>query len=105
MPDERPNGSVNPATGILEVPELDAPKEASTVLEAINALRAEVLALRKSNEAFANIVARVVFPADAMGDLTEELRAFRHLLDTTGELKFIDRLRDARDKKKRKGGR
>lgn len=37
----------------------------------------------------------VVGPAEAMGDLTAELRAVRYLLDQKGEYSFMDRARAA----------
>jgi hypothetical protein len=45
----------------------------------------------KKVEAIQNFVGRVVFPAEAINALTGELRAFRHLLDKTGEFKHLDR--------------
>ena len=49
----------------------------------INALRTEIRALH-------NVQSRVVFPADAMNELTGELRALRHLLDEKGRYAFMD---------------
>jgi len=72
--------------------------------EQVQRLAVEVGRLRDKIADFENIVGRVVFPAEAMGDLTGELRAIRLLLDEQGHHRFMDRERHKRERDKKRRG-
>lgn len=56
-------------------------------------LVAEIMALRAEIRFLASVQARVVFPVNAMSELTGELRALRNLLDPKGRYAFMDSVR------------
>ena len=52
--------------------------------------------LQRSVQSVQDFVGRAVFPAKALGDLTGELRALRHLWDKEGKYAFMDRPQEER---------
>lgn len=73
---------------------MSAPQSRVAKLEgSVNRLSVEVGRLRDVVEKLVNMMGRVVFPEEAMNELTGELRVLRHLLDKRGEFRHVDRNR------------
>lgn len=62
----------------------------------VQALSVQVGRLRDAVDRLTNFLGRAIFPIEAMGELTGELRAIRQLMDTEGRYRFIDRERELR---------
>ena len=71
--------------------------------EVVRGLQSEVEALRGEIRNLANVTTRYVLPQEAMDDLTGELRALRHLLDSDGKYAVMDATRARREAKKERG--
>lgn len=69
--------------------------------EAVNRVASEVAGLKASITVLTNLMGRVVFPAEAMVELTGELRALRLLIDREGTTLFMDKERIKSDQAKR----
>jgi len=68
-------------------------------------LVAALVRISDQQKTLTNLMGRVVFPAEAMDDLTGELRAVRILLDKDGQFRGMDKTRAKRDLKKARGQR
>ena len=73
--------------------------------EIITNLAGEVGRLRTAVDDLRKTQMTVVFPAQAMDDLTGELRAIRYLLDKEGRYSFMDKQRAQREVRQKRSRR
>jgi hypothetical protein len=62
--------------------------------KSVDSLVGDVGRLQRCVDHLTQIMGRIVFPAEAMNELTGELRAIRQLMDEKGRFAFMDKERE-----------